>query len=74
MGKNWPNDPRVGCNLHLVQFEADGDLEELKQFLNDFERDEVSEFDMCMIIAANVLMLYKKFKLNLKILNLKKKS
>jgi len=45
VNKNWPNDPRIGYKSpsNLVEFlEKDVDLkEELEEFENEFERDEV---------------------------------
>jgi len=45
VSKNWPNDPRVGCNspFGLIELiEADVTLEEeLEQYENEFERDEL---------------------------------
>jgi hypothetical protein len=45
VSKNWPNDPRVGCNspFGLIELiEADVTLEEeLEQYENEFEQNEL---------------------------------
>ncbi len=47
VNKNWPNDPRRGCQSpsNLIDFlEKDINVEkELEEFEGDFERDEVVE-------------------------------
>lgn len=45
MSKNWSNDARVGCKvtnnlIELIAFELDLD-QELNEFENSFERDEL---------------------------------
>jgi hypothetical protein len=47
VNKNWPIDPRIGCQCpsNLIDFfEKDINIEkELEEFEGDFERDEVVE-------------------------------
>jgi len=47
VNKNWPNDPRIGCNSpsNLMEFlEKDVNLEqELEKLEVEFERDEIVE-------------------------------
>ncbi len=45
MNKSWQNNFIIWCTFSssLIEFIIDGSLKELKQFEDDFERDEVSK-------------------------------
>jgi len=45
LNQNWPNDPKVGCNMSstLVEFIEKDEIieEELKEFEREFEKEEI---------------------------------
>jgi hypothetical protein len=51
VSQNWPNDPRVGCNMPstLVEFiKKDEIVEESKEFEGEFEREEIADMNFLL--------------------------
>ncbi len=49
VSQNWPNDPKVGCNMSstLVKFIEKNEIveEELEEFEGEFEREEIVDMN-----------------------------